>query len=155
MKDTNGKQQTAELENELRATKEELVACREQSEKTQVSGNELIGLLVSAGIGVLCLDTRLYIKSATSCMQELFNIIPADVGRPITDLVSNLLYETLEQDVKQVINSARPMEKVVHSEDGRWFNLRILPQLKAGDVVSTILVTVTEITKLKQKGETE
>ena len=83
-------------------------------------------------------------------MQKLFNITPADVGRPITDLVSNLLYETLDQDVKQVINSLVPSENVVQSKDGRWFNMRILPLLKAGDVVSSVMFTFADITKLKK-----
>lgn len=84
-------------------------------------------------------------------MQKLFNITPVDVGRTITDLASNLRYNTLEQDVNQVINSLAPLERVAQSKDGRWFNIRILPQMESSDVVCSVIVAVADITKLKQK----
>jgi two-component system CheB/CheR fusion protein len=144
----------AELKSGLHFTEEKLVASIERSktlQKTLLSfEDEMSNLLTISGIGAMCLDKQLNIESATSYMQKLFNITPADVGRPITDLVSNLLYETLDQDVKQVINSLVPWENVVQSKDGQWFNVRILPLLKAGDVVSSVMFTVADITKLKK-----
>lgn len=43
-----------------------------------------------------------------------------------------------------------PSENVVQSKDGRWFNMRILPLLKAGDVVSSIMFTFADVTKLNK-----
>jgi len=147
-------QRLAELKIDLHFTEKKLVASIERSKTLQETllsfEDEMSSLLTSSGIGAMCLDKQLYIKSATPYMQKLFNITPADIGRPITDLASNLLCETLDQDVKQVINSLVPSENVVQSKDGRWFNMRILPLLKAGGVVSSVMFTVADITKLKK-----
>ena len=147
-------QRLTELKSRFHFSEKKLVASIERSKTLQETllsfEDEMSSLLTSSGIGAMCLDKQLYIKSATPYMQKLFNITPADVGRPITDLRSNLIYETLDQDVNQVIDLQVPLENVVQSKGGRWFNVRILPLLKAGDVVDSIMFTVADISKLKQ-----
>ena len=147
-------QRLAKLKRDFHFAEKKLLASIERSKTLQETllsfEDEMSSLLTSSGIGAMCLDKQLYIKSATPYMQKLFNITPADVGRPITDLRSNLIYETLDQDVNQVIDLQVPLENVVQSKGGRWFNVRILPLLKAGDVVDSIMFTVADISKLKQ-----
>lgn len=161
MEDKHGKQQLeikdqriAELEMELRNIKEDKIVTNELSEtvlKMLVElDNELGSLLKSTETGAISLDSQLQIRSATPGIMKHFNIIYSDIGRPITDLVSNLLYDTLEHDVKQVIATSIIKEIVIASKDERWFNMRILPHSTTNNVINGVIITITDITNLKK-----
>ncbi|MBT6005614.1 MAG: hypothetical protein HOG79_07840, partial [Prolixibacteraceae bacterium] len=124
-------QRIADLEMELSKTKEKQIIAIEQSETLRKllaeMHNELGSLLWNSESGAIFLDLQMKIKSVTPGIMKHFNIISADGGRPITDLVSNLLYDTLENDVKEVIATSVLKEIVIASKDQRWFNMRILP----------------------------
>ena len=162
MKDKGNKQQSelwkdqriAELEKELRKTEEERIVAIELSKTFQHMlieiNDELGSLLASAETGAMFLNTKLCIKSATLGMQKHFNIIPGDMGRPVTQLVSNLQYDALEQDVKQVMATSVLKEIVIQSKDDQWFSMRILPHSKANDVIDGVMITLTDITNLKK-----
>jgi PAS domain-containing protein len=147
-------QRIAELEKELRAAQEDIATTKEQSNTLRqilkTFNEELGSLLSSSETGAMCLDTDLHIKSATPGIYSHFNIIHSDMGRPITDLVPNLLYDTLEEDVNQVIANKIMKEVVIQSKNGRWFNMRIIPQLKERDTVDSLIITMTDVTNLKK-----
>ncbi len=149
----NKDQQIVKLEQKLREAEEERLVSNEQSKSLQQMlaelNDELGSLLADSETCAMFLDTQLRIKSATSGIQKHFNIIRGDVGRPITDLVSNLIYDTLVHDVKQVISTSVLKEIVIQSKDGRWFNVRIMPHLKESDVTG-VMFTMTDITNLKE-----
>ena len=147
-------QRISELERELRKTEEERIVAIEQSETLRQMlaeiHDELGSLLTSSEIGAMFLDPQMHIKSATPGIQKHFNIIPDDIGRPISDLVSNLLYDTLEHDVKQVIATSVLKEIVIASKNERWFNMRILPHSTANGVINGVMITMTDVTNLKK-----
>jgi two-component system, chemotaxis family, CheB/CheR fusion protein len=146
-----------ELEMELRNAKEDIIIANEISDTLRkiltAMNNELGSLLNSTDTGAIFLDTQLHIKSATPRIIKHFNIIPNDLGRPITDLVSNLLYDTLVYDVKQVIATSMLKEIVIASKDKRWFNMRILPHSTKNNVIDGVIITITDITNLKKNEE--
>ena len=150
---TKERQRIAELERELCKAREDRILATEQAETLQriltATHEELGSLLTSSETGAMFLDQQLHIKSATPGIQQHFNILPCDIGRPITDMVSNLLYDTLEHDVKQVIATLALKEIVISSKDEKWFNMRIIPHSTASGVIDGVMVTLTNITKLK------
>jgi two-component system, chemotaxis family, CheB/CheR fusion protein len=147
-------QRIAELEKKLREAEETRVVVDEQSNSLRQMlaelNNELGSLLTGSETGAMFLDTQLRIKSTTPGIQKHFNIIRSDVGRPITELVSNLIYEALEHDVKQVISTSVLKEIVIQSKHDRWFNVRIMPHLEGNDVIDGVMLTMTDITNLKK-----
>jgi two-component system CheB/CheR fusion protein len=80
-------QRLAELKRDFHFAEKKLLASIERSKILQETlllfEDEMSSLLTSSEIGAMCLDKQLYIKSATPYMQKLFNITPADIGRPI------------------------------------------------------------------------
>jgi len=60
-------------------------------------------------------------------MTQVSRLISSDVGRPITDIVSDLIYPELTEDIRDVQRTLIPVEKQVISRKGSWFNARILP----------------------------
>ena len=94
LRSTNEEMQSAN--EELTSTDEELETSREelvnmnsqlQSKVIQLSelSNDVENLYSSTAIGTVFLDTRLNIKRFTPALTEIFNLIPSDVGRPISD----------------------------------------------------------------------
>jgi chromosome segregation ATPase len=89
---------------ELETSKEELQSVNEElhtvnlqlSEKIgelDASNSDLRNLFDSTDIATIFLDRHLIIRSFTRAVTSLYNLIPTDQGRPVTDILSRLDYE--------------------------------------------------------------
>ena len=81
------------------------------------------------------------------------NLIATDVGRPLSHISSNLKYEALSEDARQVIDTLAQREVPVETKDGRPFLLRISPYRTTGNVISGVVITFTEITSVAGKTD--
>jgi two-component system, chemotaxis family, CheB/CheR fusion protein len=146
---------------ELEASKEELQSVNE--ELTTVNGqltenlaeltathNDLANLLVATEIATVFLDRQLRIKRFTPRATRLLNLIPADVGRPISHITQNFDGKELAADSEQTLRSLLPLEKEVQTRDGRWHTMRVLPYRTLDDRIDGVIVTFSDVTRLKQ-----
>ena len=67
------------------------------------SNNDMKNLLNSTDIATLFLDKDLNVRRFTTAGDENHQAHPGDVGRPITDLASDLLYPELADDAREVL----------------------------------------------------
>jgi hypothetical protein len=58
----------------------------------------MTNLLTSTEIAAIFLDNDLYVKRFTQPATYVVNLIPTDVGRPLSDIVVNLEYDSLQDD---------------------------------------------------------
>jgi two-component system, chemotaxis family, CheB/CheR fusion protein len=93
------------------------------------------------------LDNDLRIRRYTEQATRVFRLIPTDIGRPITDLVSRLKYENLVNDAREVLRSLVWKEAEAHSDAGDWYLMRILPYRTAENVIEGIVITFVDITR--------
>jgi len=165
LKSTNEELQSTNEElqstnEELSTSKEELQSLNEElmtlntelqsrNSELSVASNDMLNLLNSTQIATLFLDERLRVKRFTPMAVTIANLIPGDVGRPITDIVSNLRCADLVGDVKQVIQSLVFRERQVQVRDGSWYIMRIHPYRTTENVVDGVVITFTGITALK------
>jgi two-component system CheB/CheR fusion protein len=159
---------------ELQATNEELVASNEQlqstneelhsvneelytvnaeyqhkiEELTQVTA-DLENLLLATDVGILFLDSNLCIRRFTPRVGKLFNLLPQDIGRPITGF-TNLLDEPLIGSLQQVLNSGTPIEKEIHDRDGNCYFLRILSYRISPAALDGVVLSLIDISPLKK-----
>ena len=91
------------------------------------SSDDMKNLLNSTDIATLFLDKDLNVRRFTPQATKIIKLIPGDVGRPITDLASELQYPELADDGRMVLKTLIPAEKPIGCKDGRWFNVRIMP----------------------------
>src|SRR5712691_11925904 len=90
---------TEELETskeELQSVNEELTTVNHELksnvEELSRTNSDLQNLMASTDIGTIFLDRQLRIKRFTPSAQSVFNLLPADVGRPISDITHKLAY---------------------------------------------------------------
>ncbi len=152
---------------ELQSTNEELMTSKEEmqslNEELQTvnaelqanidglsrASNDMKNLLNSTDIATIFLDNDLKVRRFTERATTIFKLIPGDLGRPITDLSSRLLYPELEEDIRSVLEDIGESEKSVESYDKSWFTVRIMPCRTVDEAVDGVVITFSDITDAK------
>ena len=111
--------------------------------------NDWENLLNSTDIASLFLNDELRIRWFTTKAANIFNLLPGDVDRPITDLATDLNYPEMASDMKKVLKTLVFMEKEVATHDGRWFAVRIMPYRTLDNKIDGIVITFTDVTEAK------
>lgn len=99
---TTSREEMQSMNEELQTVNAELQA--KVDELSQAS-NDMKNLLDSTDIATLFLDKELNVRRFTPQATKIIKLIPADVGRPITDLASDLSYDDLADDAREVLRT--------------------------------------------------
>lgn len=139
---------------EMQSLNEELqtVNAEQQSKMDELSriNDDMRNLLNSTEIITVFLDNDLHIRRFTSGANKIFKLIPGDVGRPLSDITSDLVYPELSEQAREVLRSLAFSEKQVATVDGRWYQTRIMPYRTMNDVIAGLVMTFTNITSAKR-----
>jgi two-component system, chemotaxis family, CheB/CheR fusion protein len=148
---------TEELETskeELQSVNEELQTVnsdmRNKLEELARAHEELENLLGATEIGILFLDRELRIQRFTAGMNNFFNIMPGDRGRPIRHLTHKMRYDRLTEDAEQVLRGLVPVEHEVQTENDDWFLLRLRPYRTTEDKIQGVVISFVDINKFKE-----
>jgi two-component system CheB/CheR fusion protein len=158
MQSTNEEMQSTN--EELMTSKEEMQSLNEELQTVNAelqvrvdelswSNNDMKNLLNSTDIATLFLDKDLKVRRFTTQATKIIKLIPGDVGRPITDLASDLLYPELPADAREVLQKLGFTEKPINTRDRRWFTVRIMPYRTLDDRIDGVVITFADITVAK------
>jgi two-component system CheB/CheR fusion protein len=151
LQSTNEEMETSK--EELQSINEELTTVnaelQQKIEELSKTSSDLNNLLTSTQIGTIFLDRGLRVQRFTPTMSDILNLIPTDVGRPISHIVPKIRYGKLTDDAKRVLETLVPRETEIQSEDDRWFFMRILPYRTIDNVIDGVVITFVDITQLK------
>ncbi|NTU53678.1 MAG: PAS domain S-box protein [Chlorobiaceae bacterium] len=144
---TTSKEEMQSLNEELQTVNQEL-----QSKVSDLSqaNNDMKNLLNSTDIATLFLDDELNVRRFTTRTATLIKLISGDIGRPITDIVSDLRYPSLADDAREVLHNLVFSEKQVSTNDGRWFTVKIMPYRTQENRIDGLVITFNEITLAKK-----
>jgi two-component system CheB/CheR fusion protein len=138
---------------EMQSMNEELqtVNAEQQSKMDEFSrvNSDMKNLLNSTEIVTVFLDNELHVRRFTSGADKLFKLIPGDVGRPLSDITSDLLYPEMAEESREVLRTLAFSEKHIAASDGRWFSVRIMPYRTMEDVIAGVVITFANITAAK------
>jgi len=141
------KEEMQSLNEELQTVNAEL-----QAKLDELSGtnNDMKNLLNSTDIATVFLDNDLHVRRFTLQAKTIIKFIPSDVGRPITDLASDLLYPELVTDAQEVLRTLVFSERSIATQDGRWFTVRIMPYRTMDNRIDGVVITFADITAAKK-----
>ncbi|MBN8915394.1 MAG: response regulator [Rhizobiales bacterium] len=142
---------------ELQSLNEELTALNGQLQETlerqRTTSSDLQNVLYSTDVATLFLDTEMKIRFFTPATRALFNVIPGDVGRPLSDLASLAADATLITDVKAVLSDQAAQEQEIETRDGAWYLRRILPYRTQAGGVDGVVITFVDVTERRRAAD--
>ena len=165
LKSTNEELQSSNEElqssnEELTTSKEEMQSLNEELQTVNVelqskvsdfiqANNDMKNLLNSTEIATLFLDKELNIRRYTDPVTSIFKLRSTDIGRPFTDLVSDLQYPDIEAHARKVLKTLTTIETSITTTIGKWFTVRIMPYRTFDDHIDGLVITFNDITKYK------
>lgn len=147
---------------ELEASKEEMHSLNEEMHtvNAELSGKvdaldqangDLQNLFESTRVATVFLDRDMVIRSFTPAVSQIFNILPTDRGRPLTDLASRISLPTLGEDVRTVFATGEMLERTIDQDRGSaYFLVRLAPYRGNGGTTDGVVVTFVDVTTLTQ-----
>jgi len=144
---TTSKEEMQSLNEELQTVNAELQI---KVDDLSRASNDMNNLLNSMEIATVFLDNTLNIRRFTSHISHLFKVIAADVGRPLSDIVTDLDYSELQQDAQEVLRTLVFVEKQVRARDERWFKVRIMPYRTQDNLIDGVVITFIDISETKK-----
>jgi two-component system CheB/CheR fusion protein len=153
LQSTNEELQTAK--EEAQSANEELATVNEElrhrnAELARVN-NDLVNLLSGVNIPIVMVSRDLRIRRFTPLAEKTFNLIPTDVGRPISDMKPNLNLDDFPGMIAQVIDSLTPFEGEVQDRTGHWYSLRIRPYVTLESKIDGASIVLVDIDALRRQ----
>ncbi len=140
---------------ELQSLNEELNTVNNQLQakvgELEARTDDLNNLLNSTDIATLFLDRSLCIRWFTPSMRSLLELLPTDIGRPVTHFAQRFSNGSLVEEARKVLERLLPADAEVVDDLGRWYIRHIVPYRTAADRIDGVVVTFTEITERKRR----
>ncbi len=144
------KEELQSINEELRTVNQEL---KVKVEEATLHSTNLQNLVNSTDIGTIFLDRGLRVKLFTPRARELFNLIPADYGRPLSDITHRLIDTDVLADAETALDKLRTVEREVRTTNGRVYVLRVLPYRAGEDRIGGVVITFIDISERKRAEE--
>jgi len=148
-----------ELENskeELQSVNEELTTVNNELkvkiDEVRHANSDLENLIRSTNIATIFLDKEMNIKRYTPSITSIFNLIPGDIGRPLSHITHRLSSDNFQKDATKVLESLQPIEREVYSDDNRVFIARLFPYRTIDDKIEGTVISFIDISE-NEKGK--
>jgi two-component system CheB/CheR fusion protein len=142
---------------ELQSTNEELTTVNEEMGNRNLElhrlNSDLNNVLNGVQMCIVVLGGDLCIRRFTPLAERVLNLVPTDVGRPITNIRPNFEFPELEKAILEVIHEVRPQERDVKDKSGRWFSLRLLPYKTLENNIEGAVLVLVDIDALKRSEQ--
>jgi two-component system CheB/CheR fusion protein len=156
LQSTNEELETAK--EELQSGNEELTTVNDELQTRSIeqaqTNNDLINLLGSVEIPIVMLGDNRRVRRFTPLAGKVLNLIPTDVGRPLSDLRLNFTAPSaelnLEQMVSTTIDTLVSQEIEVQDKKGHWFRLQVRPYKTVDNRIDGAVLALVDIDGLKQ-----
>jgi two-component system, chemotaxis family, CheB/CheR fusion protein len=143
---TTSKEESQSMNEELQTINAELQV---KLDDLALAQSDMQNLLNSTDIATLFLDNALNVRRFTEHMKRIVHLREGDIGRPLSDLASTLIYPQLHADAKETLRTLAFCETQVPTTDGHWFTVRIMPYRTLANVIQGVVITFIDITAAK------
>ncbi len=139
-----GKEELQSVNEELSTVNQEL---KVKIDELSHAHNDFQNLMAATDVGTIFLDRGFNVKLFTPAAQEIFNLLPGDFGRPLSDITHHLVDANLAEDAATVMQRLIPVEREVHTTRGAAFYMRVSPYRTEEDRIGGVVVTFINISR--------
>lgn len=144
---TTSKEEAQSMNEELQTINNEM---QSKLDDLALAQSDMQNLLNSTDIATLFLDKALNVRRFTERITRIIHLREADIGRPLSDLASTLVYPDLHADAQETLRTLVFTEKQVPTTDGHWYTVRIMPYRTQANVIQGAVITFVDITVAKE-----
>ncbi len=148
---TTSKEELQSLNEELQTVNAEL---QSKVEDLVWVKNDMTNLINSTELATIFLDNEMKVRRFTPHVESFFKLIPSDIGRPLSDITSDLDYPQLKSESQEVLRTLVFKEGKVSTHDGRWYRMRIMPYRTQDNVIDGVVITFMDISEFKKSERT-
>ncbi|MGH8018508.1 MAG: CheR family methyltransferase, partial [Opitutaceae bacterium] len=157
---------------ELESANEELTTVNEEMANRNAELNrlnaDLDNLHLSINTAIVVLGRDLTVRRFTPLAEKMFHFLAADVGRPLSAVRHTLDFShgsrdepasggetplTLEDLVREAIDTVSTRECEVRNKEGRWYSLRVRPYLTLEKKIEGAVLMLVDIDALKSSEQ--
>ena len=135
---------------EMPSVPEEYVA---QMKNSKEANDEYEYIVNSLQLGILVLDAKLTIRKFNPAINQIMNLLPQDVGRPVEDVLNSFKDEErllLFDELHQILADGRTIEGEVCARNGQHYLKRMLPFRGREGLIKGVILTFSDITEKKK-----
>jgi len=152
LQSTNEELETAK--EELQSTNEELTTVNEELQNRNAElgqlNNDLTNVLVSVNLPILLLGPDWRVRRITPAAEKVLHLLPADIGRLVTDLRMPIDVPDLERLITESIDTLSVRTREVQDHDGRWHLLRVHPYRTSENKIDGAVIKLSDIDDIKR-----
>jgi two-component system CheB/CheR fusion protein len=142
---------------EIQSSNEELATVNDElqnrNEEFNRVNNDLVNFIGSMDTAMVMVGPDLRIRRYSPLAEKSFNLIPADLGRPITDINLGVSPPELAPLLAEVMDSATDREREIRNARGQWFLLRVRPYRTLDNKIDGAVLILVDIDTLKRARE--
>ncbi len=147
---------------EMQSTNEEMQSINEELDKINTdyhlknkelldNNDDLNNYFRSNINGQFFINNELQLMKFSPGTVKLINLLDTDIGRPLSNISTNIKFETIIEDIKQVFAEGAIITKEIETNDGNWFQVMTMPYLRQADNKKNgAIITFNDITELKK-----
>lgn len=100
--------------------------------------------------GQLFINNELELMKFSPGTVKQINLLETDIGRPLSNISTNIKMETLIEDIKKVLAEGIVITKEIETNNGRWYQSMTMPYVQQADNKNNgAIITFNDITALK------
>ncbi len=146
---------------EMQSTNEEMQSVNEElhtintdyqlkNKELQEINDDLNNYFRSNINGQLFVNNDLILMKFSPGTVKQINLLPSDVGRPLSNISTNIKFETIIDDIKKVISEGSIITKEIETNNGKWYQIMSMPYILADNTTSGAIITFNDITEIKK-----
>jgi len=100
--------------------------------------------------GQLFINNDLQLMKFSPGTVKQINLLDTDIGRPLSNISTNIKFETIIDDLKQVLTDGSIITKEIETNNGKWYQIMTMPYVQqANNKNNGAIITFNDITELK------
>lgn len=101
--------------------------------------------------GQLFINNSLQLMKFSPGTVKQINLLQTDIGRPLSNISTNFKFDTIMDDIKNVLADGSLITREIQTNNDRWYQVMTMPYIQRSDQKRTgAIVTFNDITELKK-----